>query len=109
MGIRLTTVPTCYYKSGSLGEISRRIALPEGKHTGKIGDVLMRTRVVVKRAVKVPAPPVERSEAILSGIADLDLFLAHDIRKLLESGPALPPPSPTVQAYQPTRTSVTSS
>ncbi len=69
----------------------------------------MRRRVVAKTAVKVLAPPLERSEAILSGIADLDLFLAHDIRILLESGPAFPPPSPTVQAYQPTRTSVTSS
>jgi hypothetical protein len=62
----------------------------------------------LKRPVTKPSPRLETSEAILSGIADLDLFLARDIRRLLESGPAFPPANPTIQAYQPTRTSVTS-
>lgn len=65
-----------------------------------------------KRFAKRTAPPAtllpESSEAILSGIADQDLFLAREIRKLLETGPVVPPATPTIQAYEPTRTSVTS-
>lgn len=67
----------------------------------------MKARALKRSAAKL-SPGVETSEAILSGIADVDLFLARDIRKLLESGPAVPQANPTIQAYQPTRTSVTS-
>lgn len=62
----------------------------------------------LKTPATKPTPRLETSEAILSGIADVDLFLARDIRKLLESGPAFPQANLTIQAYQPTRTSVTS-
>ncbi len=64
---------------------------------------------LARKVAVAPSSQVGTADAILRGIADLDLFMAHDIRKLLESGPAIPPPNPSVQAYQPTRTSVTSS
>jgi len=61
------------------------------------------------KKVEVPAAgTADSSDIILSEIADMDLFLAHRIRKLLSSGPTLPAPEPTIQAYHPTRTSVTS-
>ncbi len=68
----------------------------------------MRTRLV-KTAGKAPVKPIERSEAILSQIADVDLFLAREIRKVLEVAPTIPPPTPMVPAYIPTRTSLTTS
>ena len=70
----------------------------------------MKTRTPKPPVSKPPSPAlqIETSQAILAQIADVDLFLARDIRRILESGPVCPQPTPTVQAYQPVRTSVTS-
>ena len=68
-----------------------------------------RSRRTQKKKEEVPrARGADSSETILSAIAEMDLFLTHKIRKLLSSRPTLPAPEPTIQAYHPTRTSVTS-
>ncbi len=64
---------------------------------------------IVRTAGKHRVERIETSETILSQIADLDLFMARDIRKILESGPSIPPPAIIAPAYIPTRTSLTTS
>jgi len=74
----------------------------------RLEDMAMKARVV-RPAGKHRVERIETSEIILSQIADLDLFLARDIRKLLESGPSILPPTIIAPAYIPTRTSLTTS
>lgn len=52
-------------------------------------------------------PPSSSAESVLAEIADLDLFLTTELRKILGGKPQVPPGPMVGSLYQPTITSTT--